>query len=72
MKRMYKRRSQKGTPFNPSHVDLEQALMEFQNKGGEITKVQPKDADFNSFISQRDERAVDDFLMTRIDGGNYK
>lgn len=66
MKTGYRRRAKKTTAFNPSHQDLEQAIMEFQQKGGTIKKVEAKDTDFGKYVSKRDERAVDEFLMTEL------
>ena len=58
-----RRAKRTGKSFNPSHLELNQAILEFQKRGGKIQQITPDDESMNAFIQGREDRAVDEFLL---------
>ena len=61
MKAQYRNRKN-GKSFNPNHQQVQDAILEFQSRGGSIHRVDTKKDDLDSFVAFREERAVDEFL----------
>ncbi len=58
------RRTRKsGKAFNPTHQDLNQAIQEFQQRGGQIQQLRPNKESLANFVQGREDRAVDEFLL---------
>jgi len=67
------RRKRKFPKYNPSHEEVNQAVSEFQKKGGKIKVLKPEDEPFDKDKKHKEGRFLaDDYLMdqdnTPIDG----
>ncbi|OGG96785.1 MAG: hypothetical protein A2508_07035 [Candidatus Lambdaproteobacteria bacterium RIFOXYD12_FULL_49_8] len=60
-------RKKKSRSFNPGHEELSKAIAEFVDHGGHIQQITATDTNLDEFLSHKDERSVDEFLM----GGNF-
>lgn len=60
-------RKRKKTEFNPSHEDLERAMSEFLQHGGEIKKLNQAGENRVNALSDKNDSlfSADDFLMGR-------
>ncbi len=63
-KRIGRRRrfSKKSVKFNPNRNYVQNAVEEYLNKGGEITKIELDESSYKDFLALKDAASVDRFL----------
>ncbi|OGH01092.1 MAG: hypothetical protein A2600_11410 [Candidatus Lambdaproteobacteria bacterium RIFOXYD1_FULL_56_27] len=66
MKRKFITRRRKSRSFNPGHEELAMAVNEFVKHGGQIKQIIATDSNLPEFLEHKDERAVDEFLMSTL------
>jgi len=66
-RKMMSRRRSRSRSFNPGHEELNKAVQEFVTSGGKITQIAATDSNLGAFMERKDERAVDDFLLSSVD-----
>lgn len=71
MKNNLRSRRKTGKTFNPTHTDLERAIGEFRQRGGQIQKIEKQPPTAAEILASQEERGADEFLLTELDGLRY-
>ena len=71
MKQSFRSRRKSGKTFNPNHTDLEQAIRDFTQRGGQIQKIEKQPPTAAEILASQEERGADEFLLTELDGLRY-
>ena len=60
-------RGRKQSKFNPNHAFVDDAIQEFLQNGGQISRVDSIDKDYQGFLTAREIMApADEFLMDLV------